>query len=129
MLRFLKALWLTVFFVFSLAFFMQNKEALSDNLSLVFKLYYTDYTWTNTAVPFFVVVLIAFGIGVLATIGYLAMDRMRLKRELGRCKRIIRKQEKELKKLRAIPLESTPLLESPANAAKPEPAPETANVA
>lgn len=128
MLRFLKALWLTVFFVFSLAFFMQNKEALSENLSLVFKVYYTDYTWTNTEVPFFVVVLIAFGVGVLVTLGYLIMDRLRLKREVSRCRRIVRNQEKELKKLRAIPLETTPLLESP-DAGKPAPVSESANVA
>lgn len=128
MLRFLKALWLTVFFIFSIAFFMQNTEALSQKLSLIFEFYYTGYTWTNTEVPFFVVILISFGVGVIVTLGYLIMDRMRLKREFRRCRRIVRKQEKELTKLRVIPLETTPLLESP-EAGKPAPAPESANVA
>ncbi len=126
MLRFLKALWLTVFFFFTLVFFIQNNDVLSKDLSLQFDFYYFDYVWTNTAVPLFVVILLAFVVGVLVTLGYLAMDRIRLRRELGRCRRIVRKQEKELKKLRSIPLEPTPLLESPET---DKPAPENANIA
>lgn len=114
MLRFLKALWLTVFFFFTLAFFIQNNDVLAQKLSLKFDTYYFDYVWTNTAVPFFFIILVAFVVGALVMFGYLAMDRMSLKRELGRAKRVVRKQEKELKKLRAIPLEPTPLLESSA---------------
>ncbi|CAK7013256.1 MAG: hypothetical protein DELT_02149 [Desulfovibrio sp.] len=110
-MRFLKALWLIVFFFFSLIFFIQNEKALGEKLSLKFDFYYLDYVWANTAVPFYFVVLIGFLAGAIVTLGYLFMDRIRTKMELSRCRRIIRKQEKELKKLRAIPLEATPLLE------------------
>jgi len=125
-MRFLKALWLTVFFFFTLMFFIQNNDVLAQQLSLKFDFYYFDYVWSNTAVPFFFVILVAFVAGALVTLGYLIMDRMRLKMDLGRCRRALRKQEKELKKLRAIPLDPTPLLDAPD---KDKPAPDTANVA
>ena len=110
-MRFLKALWLTVFFFFSLIFFIQNNEVLGQKLALKFDFYYFDYVWSNTAVPFYFVVLVGFFAGAIVTLGYLFMDRVRTRMELSRCRRVIRKQEKELKKLRAIPLEATPLLE------------------
>ena len=112
-MRFLKALWLTVFFFFSVIFFVQNNDVLSKPMSLRFDFYYFDYIWSNTAVPFFFVVLVAFVAGSVVTLGYLFMDRLRLKMELSRCRRVVRRQEKELKKLRAIPLEPTPLPELP----------------
>ena len=125
-MRFLKALWLTVFFFFSLIFFIQNNDVLSQKMALKFDFYYFDYVWTNTAVPFFFVILVAFVAGALVTLGYLVMDRMRLKMDLSRCRRVVRKQEKELKKLRSIPLEPTPLPELPEAA---RPADENANAA
>lgn len=114
-MRFLKALWLTIFFFFTLIFFIQNNAVLSQKLSLTFDFYYFDYVWSNTSVPFFFVVLVAFVVGALAMLGYLIMDRIHLRRELSRCRKLARKQEKELKQLRAIPLESTPtpLLDAP----------------
>ena len=110
-MRFLKALWLTIFFFFSLMFFIQNNEVLNQQLSLKFDFYYFNYIWTNTAVPFYFIVLVAFLVGAIVTLGYLFMDRLRTKMELSRYRRIIRKQEKELKKLRAIPLEAPTLIE------------------
>ena len=82
-------------------------------MSLRFDFYYFDYIWSNTAVPFFFVVLVAFVAGSVVTLGYLFMDRLRLKMDLSRCRRVVRRQEKELKKLRAIPLEPTHLPELP----------------
>ena len=117
-MRFLKALWLIVFFLFSLMFFVQNQEALGQELTLTFKTYYFDYVWTNTKVPFYFVVLIGFCAGAVVTLGYLVMDRIRLRMDLSSSRRTVRKQEKELKKLRSIPLEATPLLESGENAEK-----------
>lgn len=114
-MRFLKALWLILFFFFSLMFAVQNKEALGQKLTLTFDTYYLNYVWTNTAVPFYFVVLVGFLAGAVVTLGYLVMDRVRLRMDLSRCRRVVRRQEKELKKLRAIPLETTPLLESTAD--------------
>ena len=111
-MRFLKALWLMLFFFFSLVFFIQNGEALGTKLTLKFDFYYFDYIWTNTEVPFYFVVLVGFLAGAIVTLGYLVMDRMRLRMELGRCRRVARNQETELKKLRSITLEPTPLLEA-----------------
>lgn len=113
-MRFLKALWLTVFFFFSLIFFIQNNEVLGQKLSLKFDFYYFNYVWTNTAVPFYFVVLVGFFAGAIVTLGYLFMDRLRIRMELSRCRKIIRKQDKEIKKLRNIPLQATPLLEGTA---------------
>ena len=111
-MRFLKALWLTVFFFFSLIFFIQNNDALGHKLSLKFDFYYFNYVWSNTAVPFYFVVLVGFLAGAIVTLGYLAMDRVRMRIELSSCRRAIRKQEKELNKFRNTPLQATPLLES-----------------
>jgi hypothetical protein len=91
--------------------FTQNNEVLGQKLALKFNFYYFDYIWSNTAVPFYFVVLVGFFAGALVTLGYLIMDRIRTRMELSRCRRVILKQEKELKKLRAIPLEATPLIE------------------
>lgn len=119
-MRFLKALWLTFFFFFSLIFFIQNNEQLGQKLSLHFDFYYFDYVWSNTAVPFYFVVLVGFLAGAIVTLGYLFMDKIRGRMELSRCRRVIRKQEKELKKLRAIPLEATPLLEGSEDEKNPD---------
>lgn len=119
-MRFLKALWLTLFFFFSLIFFIQNNEQLGQKLSLHFDFYYFNYVWSNTAVPFYFVVLVGFLAGAVVTLGYLFMDRIRNRMELSRCRRVIRKQEKELQKLRAIPLEATPLLEGSEAAKNPD---------
>lgn len=110
-MRFLKALWLTIFFFFSLMFFIQNTDVLNQKLTLKFDFYYFDYVWTNTAVPFYFIVLVAFFLGTIVALGYLFMDRLRTKMELSRYRRIVRKQEKELKNLRAIPLEAPALIE------------------
>ncbi|MDL2210939.1 LapA family protein [Desulfovibrio sp. OttesenSCG-928-O18] len=117
-MRFLKALWLIIFFLFSLMFFIQNKEALDQKLALSFDTYYFNYVWTNTAVPFYFVVLVGFLAGAAVTLGYLLMDRVRLRMDLAASRRTVRKQEKELKKLRSIPLEATPLLEGGDSAEK-----------
>ena len=118
-MRFLKALWLTVFFFLSLTFFVQNAKVLDQKLSLQFDFYYFNYVWTNTAVPFYFVILVAFAVGALVTLGYLFMDRVRARMELGRYRKIIRRQDKELRQLRSIPLQATPLLEASGKADKP----------
>lgn len=111
-MRFFKALWLAIFFFFSLTFFIQNNEVLGQKLSLKLDFYYFDYIWTNTAVPFYFIVLVGFFAGAIVTLGYLFMDRFRTRVELSRCRRAIRNYEKEITKLRNIPLQATPLLES-----------------
>jgi len=120
-MRFLKALWLAVFFFFTLIFFMQNIEVLGQKLSLHMDFYYFNYVWKNTAVPLYFVVLVGFVAGVLVTLGYLIMDRMRLRFELIRERRKVKKLEWENKKLREIPLQETQaFLEASAVAAKTE---------
>ena len=104
-MRFLKALWLAAFFFFSLVFFMQNIDALGQKLSLHMDFYYFNYVWENTAVPLYFVVLVGFAVGVLVTLGYLIMDRIRLRFELLREKRRVKKLDWENKKLREIPLQ------------------------
>ena len=118
-MRFLKALWLTAFFFLSILFFIQNKEVLGQVLTLKFDTYYFNHIWTNTAVPFYFVVLTGFLAGVIVTIGYFFMDALRTRSELSRCRKVIRKQDKEIKTLRAIPLQSpTSLLEAGSNVAE-----------
>ncbi len=111
-MRFLKALWLAVFFFFSLIFFIQNSEALGHKLSLKMDFYYFNYVWSNTAVPFYFVIMVGFFAGALLILGYLLLDQLRTKSDLRRCRKQVRVLDRELKKLREIPLqETTPLIE------------------
>ncbi len=111
-MRFLKALWLAIFFFFSLVFFIQNSEALGQKLSLKMDFYYFNYVWSNTAVPFYFVVMVGFFAGALLILGYLLLDQLRTKSELRRSRRQVRILDRELKKLREIPLQaSTPMIE------------------
>ncbi len=111
-MRFLKALWLAVFFFFSLVFFIQNSVALGHKLSLKMDFYYFNYVWSNTAVPFYFVIMVGFFAGALLILGYLLLDQLRTKSELRRSRKQVRILDRELKKLREIPLKpSTPLIE------------------
>lgn len=109
-MRFLKALWLAVFFFAALIFLIQNNDALGQKLALQLDFYFFNYVWKSTAVPFYFVVLAGFLLGALSTLGFLLMDRIRLRLELRRARREARDLQREIKALREIPLQPAPVL-------------------
>ena len=109
-MRFLKALWLAVFFFAALIFFIQNNDVLGQKMALQLDFYFFNYIWKGTAVPFYFVVLAGFLVGALSTLGFLIMDRIRLRLELRRARKEARDLSKELKALREIPLQPAPVM-------------------
>lgn len=102
-MRFLKALLIVLFVFCALVFFHQNGDALNTPLELHLdtKL---GYEWSSTAVPFYLVVLLAFLAGCLLTFLLLLMERIRICSKLRKAKREIAQLKSEVSKLREIPL-------------------------
>jgi hypothetical protein len=100
-MRFIKVLLLLVIFVAGLIFFVQNSAALGTDLQLKFDLYYKGLNWQGQAIPFYFVVLAAFGLGMLFAVLMLFIDRLRLGCALMGSKRSVRTLEKEVSRLRA----------------------------
>jgi hypothetical protein len=99
-MRFIKVLLLLVIFVTGLIFFVQNSAALGTNLQLKFDLFYKDLSWQVQAIPFYFVVLAAFGLGMLFAVLMLFIDRLRLGCTLMGSKRAVRTLEREVNRLR-----------------------------
>lgn len=128
-MRFIKVLLLLVLFIFGLLFFVQNSAALDTKLALQFDLYY-GFKWEGQAIPFYFVVLAAFGVGMLFATALLFIDRIRLGCSLMGRTRAVRNLEKEVERLRAQIAKETKIIEAkstevkelphPAPAAKPE---------
>ena len=124
-MRFIKVLLLLVLFIFGLLFFVQNSEALGTHLKLKLDLYY-GFKWEGIEIPFYFVVLAAFGVGMLFATACLFIDRIRLGCALVGRKRAVRTLEKEVGRLRAevakeakiIEARSTEIKELPQAAAK-----------
>ena len=101
-MRFIKILLLVVVFICGLLFFIQNSKELESAITLKFSLYYGNLTWTGKPLPFFVIVLGAFGVGALLATAYLLFERVRMGCTLLKCKNDLRGRDKELARLRAI---------------------------
>lgn len=99
-MRFIKVLLLLVLFIFGLLFFVQNSEALSTHLKLQLDLYY-GFKWAGQEIPFYFVVIAAFGVGMLFATALLFIDRIRLGCALVGRKRAVRTLEREVDRLRA----------------------------
>jgi cell division protein FtsB len=110
-MRFIKVLLLLALFLFGLLFFVQNSAALDTKLALQFDLYY-GFKWEGQAIPFYFVVLAAFGIGMLFATALLFIDRIRLSCSLMSRKRAIRVLEKEVARLRAQVAKETKIIEA-----------------
>lgn len=98
-MRFIKVLLLLVLFIFGLLFFVQNSETLAKPLGLQFDLYY-GFKWTGQEVPFYFVILVAFGVGMFFATALLFIDRIRLGCQLMGRTRALRNLEKEVVRLR-----------------------------
>jgi cell division protein FtsB len=108
-MRFVKVLLLLVLFIFGLLFFVQNSAALAENLRLQFDLFY-GFKWEGQEIPFYFVVLAAFGVGMLFATVLLFIDRIRLGCSLMGQKRAVRSLEKEVQRLRAEMAKETKVL-------------------
>ncbi|MDL2266361.1 hypothetical protein LJC46_00025 [Desulfovibrio sp. OttesenSCG-928-G15] len=102
-MRFIKVLLLLVLFIVGLMFFVQNSGALDAPLQLQFDMYVNGLKWTTEGVPFYFVVLAAFGVGMLFATILLFFDRIRIGCELLRHKRDVRDLKTEVERLGGNP--------------------------
>jgi hypothetical protein len=110
-MRFIKVLLLLVLFIFGLLFFVQNSEALGTHLKLKLDLYY-GFKWEGMEIPFYFVVLAAFGVGMLFATALLFIDRVRMGCALVGRKRAVRSLEKEVDRLRADKAKEAKIIEA-----------------
>jgi len=101
-MRYLKAVLLALLFVISMLFFVQNNAPLSTSLQLEFKL--LTLHLISLPLPLYLFVLAAFLLGVLFTLGFLLVERIRLGLELKALRRQHASLEDEALALRTLPL-------------------------
>lgn len=124
-MRFIKVLLLLVLFIFGLLFFVQNSAALGTHLKLKLDLYY-GFKWEGQEIPFYFVVIAAFGVGMLFATAYLFIDRVRLGCSLMGRKHEVRRLQKEVARLaeqtahesKILETKSTEIKELPVSPAK-----------
>ncbi|MDR1125044.1 MAG: LapA family protein [Deltaproteobacteria bacterium] len=103
-MRFIKTFLLLVILIGMALFFLQNSAVLEQEFVFNFRVYVGDYGWFSPPVPFFFVVLMAFGLGGLTAIIMLGLGRFKFGSRIRQNKKRIRKLEKEVQALRELPL-------------------------
>lgn len=101
-MRYLKAIMLALLFVVSMLFFVQNHGPLSTSVQLEFNL--VTLHLISIPLPLYLFVLAAFLLGVVFSLGFLLVDRIRLSLELKSLRRQHAALEDEALALRTLPL-------------------------
>lgn len=101
-MRYLKAIMLALLFVVSMLFFVQNNVPLSTSIQLEFNL--ITLHLISVPLPLYLFVLAAFLLGVVFSLGFLLVDRIRLGLELKTLRRQHAALEDEALALRTLPL-------------------------
>ncbi|MDO9632093.1 MAG: LapA family protein, partial [Humidesulfovibrio sp.] len=99
-MRYFKTIVLALLFVISLLFFVQNSGSLSTNLQLEFNL--VTLHLISIPLPLYLFVLVAFLLGVVFTLGFLLVERIRLGLELKALRRQHASLEDEALALRTL---------------------------
>ena len=102
-MRFLKVLILVLLFFFSMMFFVQNTEVLSQTMALRFNLFVRS--WETMPLPFYFLLLLGVLGGGLFTLTYFFAEKMRLTKQLREYKEKSARLEQEVNSLRNLPLE------------------------
>ncbi|MFP4168941.1 MAG: lipopolysaccharide assembly LapA domain-containing protein [Desulfonatronovibrionaceae bacterium] len=104
-MRFVKIIVFVAIFFFSMLFFVQNTDVLSQTLSLRLNLFETEFI--SKEFPFYLLVLIAFAVGALLTVAYFFVEKFRTTRQIRQYRHKVANLEKELNSLRNMPLEES----------------------
>jgi putative membrane protein len=117
-MRYLKVLFIALIFVVSLVFVMQNHEVLKETIQLQFNL--PNHSWQTQAIPFYLLIVVGFLVGVLLSLLYFFAGQLRLSGQLRDCRARMARLEQENVSLRNTPVE--PVYPAPvAAAAEPDP--------
>lgn len=101
-MRYLKTAMLALLFVVSMLFFVQNNVPLSTSVQLEFNL--ITLHLISIPLPLYLFVLAAFLLGVLFSLGFLLVERIRLGLDLKALRRQHAALEDEALALRTLPL-------------------------
>jgi uncharacterized integral membrane protein len=101
-MRYLKTAMLALLFVISMLFFVQNNEPLSTSVQLEFNL--ITLHLISIPLPLYLFVLAAFLLGVVFSLGFLLVERIRLGLDLKALRRQHAALEDEALALRTLPL-------------------------
>ena len=97
-MRYIKILLIAAFFFLAMVFFFQNQTALSQDITLVFNLFFIP-TMTAIPLPFYFIVVAAFALGSILTLFMLAWDRLSIGHKYNKGRRRIERMEKKIKSL------------------------------
>ncbi|HMB31735.1 MAG TPA: LapA family protein [Desulfohalobiaceae bacterium] len=104
-MRYIKVLVVVFLFFVCIVFFVQNTGSLSETFSLRFHLLGID--WESSPTPIYTFVLVAFLVGVIVSMFYFLLEKLRQGKELKRARAYISDLEEELNSLRNMPLEQS----------------------
>lgn len=102
-MKYLRVAALILLFFFSMLFFVQNHELLSTTVRLTLDIFGLELQ--SKEIPYYLIVLLAFAAGGFISLVYLLAEKIRLSREVRRCKDKIKALEEEVNSLRNMPLE------------------------
>jgi putative membrane protein len=97
-MRYLKVLGLVALFFFSMLFFVQNHVILIQELALELKVF--GWHYQTEAVPFYLIILMAFVIGSLLCTFYFFLEKIRLSKQCRQYKKEVDALEREVASLR-----------------------------
>ncbi|ACU89557.1 LapA family protein [Desulfomicrobium baculatum] len=112
-MRYLKVLGLVALFFFSMLFFVQNHEILIQELALELKVF--GWHYQTEAVPFYLIILMAFVIGSLLCTFYFFLERIRLSKQCRQYKKEVDALEREVASLRPKTMDEYTTTESTDN--------------
>lgn len=108
-MRYVKVFVVVLLFFFGITFFIQNTQFLNTEIKLSFNLLGID--WSSSPVPVYLFILSAFVVGVLVSLVYFFLDKLRQGKELRWYKGRVKSLEQEINSLRTLPLENQPTAE------------------
>ena len=103
-MRYVKVLAVVILFFLCMIFFVQNTGVLSTELKLSFQVF--GVHWVSSPIPVYLYILLAFVIGVVVSMAYFLLEKLRQRRVIKKKQQQINNLEKELSTLRTIPLEN-----------------------
>ena len=103
-MSYLKAIVLSAVVALAIVFMVQNIEPLSHPLSIRLDLFFLKFA--STPYPTYMVILLAFFVGLLAASLLGLLERYRLRKRLRQMRKEMDKLQQELSSLRNLPLTS-----------------------
>ncbi|MDL2313494.1 LapA family protein [Desulfovibrio sp. OttesenSCG-928-C14] len=103
-MRFLKTFLVLLVMIIVVMFFVQNNEQLTQPITFVFNLHMDGFSWETGPMPAFLVMVIFFVLGFIASTLLFGLDRFKLYSKIFKSNKKIKAMEQELQAFRQRPL-------------------------